>query len=52
MNVNLHVLLKIHPAAYRYNSELIPTVPRFAVGRSDNIGLFVCVQGYIDVNAS
>jgi len=52
MTVNLHVLLKIHPAAYRYKLEVIPTVPRFAVSRSDDVCLFVCVQGYIEVNDS
>jgi len=52
MTVNLHVLLKIHPAAYRFKLEVIPTVPRFAVSRSNDVCLFVCVQGYIEVNNS
>jgi len=52
MTGNLHVLLKIHPAAHRYKLEVIPTVPRFAVSRSDDVGLLVCVQGYIEVNDS
>jgi len=49
MTVILHVLLKIHPAAYGYKLEVIPTVPRFAVSRCDDICLFVCVQGYTEV---
>jgi hypothetical protein len=52
MTVNLDVLLKIHPAAYRCKFEMIPTVPRFAVSRSDHVCLFVCLQGYIEVNDS
>jgi hypothetical protein len=52
MTVNLHVQLKIHPAAYCYKLEVIPTVPRFAVSRSNDVSLFVCVQGYIEVNDS
>jgi hypothetical protein len=52
MTVNLQVLLKIHPAAYRCKLEVIPTVPRFAVSRSDDVCLFVCLQGYIEVNDS
>jgi len=52
MTVNLHVLLKIHPAVYHYSVEMIPTVPRFAVSRSDDVCLLVCVQGYIEVNDS
>jgi hypothetical protein len=41
MTVNLHVVLRIHPAAYRYKLEVIPTVPRLAVIRSDDVCLFV-----------
>jgi hypothetical protein len=52
MTVNLHVLLKIHPVAYRYNLEVIPTVPQFAVSRSDDVCLLVCLQGYVEVNNS
>jgi len=52
MTVNLHVLLKIHPAAYRCKLEVIPTVPQFAVSRSDDVCLFVCLQGYLEVNDS
>ena len=52
MTVNLHILLKIHPAAYRCKLEVIATVPRFAVSRSDDGCLFVCLQGYIEVNDS
>jgi len=52
MTVNLHVLLKLHPAAYRYKLEVIPMVPQFAVSRSDDVCLFVCVQGYNEVNDS
>jgi hypothetical protein len=52
MTVNFHVLLNIHPAADRYKLEVIPTVTRFAVSRSDDVWLFVCVQGYIEVNDS
>jgi len=52
MTDNLHILLKIHPAAYCEKLEVIPTVPRFAVSRSDDVCLFVCVQGYIEVNDS
>jgi len=52
MTVNLHVLLKIHPAAYRYKLEVIPTVLRFAVSRSDDVCLCVCVQRCIQVNDS
>jgi len=50
MTVNLHILLKIHPAAYRCKLEVIPTVLQFAVSRSDDVCLFVCWQGYIEVN--
>ena len=52
MTVDLHVVLKIHPAAYRYKLVGIPMVPRFAVSRSDDDCSFVCVQGYIEVNDS
>ena len=52
MTINLHVLFKIHPAVYRYKLEVIPTVPRFAVSRLDDVSLFVCVQEYIEVNDS
>jgi hypothetical protein len=52
MTVNLHVLLKIHPAAYRCKLEVIPTVPRFAVSRSDDVCVFICLQGYSKVNDS
>jgi len=52
MTVNLHVLLKVHPAEYRYKLEVIPKVPRFAISRSDDVCLFVCVQGYIEVHDS
>jgi len=52
MTVNLHVLLKIHPALQRYKLEVTPTLPRFEVSRSDNVCLFVRVQGYIEVNDS
>jgi len=52
MSVNLHVLLKIHPAAHRYTLEVIPTVPQFAVSRSDEVWWFVCVNGNIAVNDS
>jgi len=52
MTVNLHVLLKIHPAAYRNKLEVIAIVPRFAVSRSDDVCLFVCAQGNIEVNDS
>jgi len=52
MTINLHVLLKIHPAAYRCKLGVIPMVPRFTVSRSDDVCLFVCLQGYIEVNDS
>jgi hypothetical protein len=52
MTVNLHIVHKIHPAAYRYKLVVIPTVPQLAVIRSDHVWLFVCVQGYIQVNNS
>jgi len=52
MTVNLHVLLKIHPAVHRYKLEVIATVPRFAVSRSDDVCLCFSVQGYIEVNDS
>jgi len=52
MTVNLHIVLKIHPAAYRCKLEVIPIVPRFAVSWSDDHRLFVCLQRYIDVNHS
>jgi hypothetical protein len=41
MTVNLHVLVKIHPAAYRCELEVIPMVLRFAVSRSDGVCVFV-----------
>jgi hypothetical protein len=41
MTVNLHVQLKIHPAAYCPKLEVIPTVQRFAVSWSNDVGLFV-----------
>jgi len=52
MTVNLHILFKIHPAVYHWKLEVIPMVPRFAVSRSDDVCLFVCLQGYIEVNDS
>jgi len=52
MTVNLHVLLKVYPAAYRCKLQVIAMVLRCAVGRSDDDCLFVCLQGYIDVNNS
>jgi hypothetical protein len=52
MTVNLHILLKIHPAAYRCKLEGIPTVPHFAVSRSDDVSLFDYLPGYIEVNDS
>jgi hypothetical protein len=42
VTVNLHVLLKIHPAAYCCKLEVVSTVPRFAVCQSDDVCLFVC----------
>jgi hypothetical protein len=41
LTVNLHILLKIHPAAYRCKLEVIPTVLVFAVSVSDNVCLFL-----------
>ena len=52
MTVNLHVLLKINRPANLYKLEVIPMVPRFAVSRSDDVCLFVCVQEFIEVNDS
>jgi len=52
MTVNLHVPLKIHSAADLYKLEVIPTVLRLGVSRSDDVCLFVGVQGYIEVNDS
>jgi len=52
MTVSVHILLKIHPAAYRCKLEVIPMVPRFVVSRSDDVCLFVCLQQYIEVNDS
>jgi len=52
MTVNLHILLKVYPAAYRCKWQVIPTVSQFAVGRSDDVCLFVCLQRYIEVNDS
>jgi hypothetical protein len=52
MTVNLHILLKMHPDTYRYKLELIPMVLRFAVSRSYDVCLFVCVQRNIEVNDS
>jgi len=42
MTVNLHVLLKIYPAAYSCNLQVIPMFLQFAVSRSDVGCLFVC----------
>jgi hypothetical protein len=52
MTVNLHVLLKIHPAAYSDKLEVIPTVLGFAASQSDDVCLFVSLHGYIAVNDS
>jgi len=52
MTVNLHVLFKVYPAAYCCKLQVIPTVPQFAVSQSDDVCLFVCLQGYIEVNDS
>jgi hypothetical protein len=52
MTVNLHILLKIHSAAYRCELEVIPTVRRFAVSPSDDVCLLVCLQEYMKVNDS
>ena len=42
MTVNLHILLRFYPAAHSRKLQVIPTVPRFAVCRSDVVCLFVC----------
>jgi len=52
MTVNFPDLPKKHPAPYRSNMEVIPTVLQFAVSRSDDVCLFVCLHGYIEVNDS
>jgi len=52
MTVNLHVLPKVYPAAYRCKLQVIPMVPQFAVSRSDVVCLFGCLQEYIEVNDS
>ena len=52
MTVNSHILLKLYPAAYRCKLHVIPTVPWFAASRSDDVCLFVCLQGYLQVNDS
>jgi len=52
MTVNLHVLLNIHPAAHRYKLEMTPAVPQLAASRSEDVCLFLCLQGYIEVNDS
>jgi len=41
MTVNWHVQLKIHPAVYPFKLEVITMVPRFAIGRSMDVCLFV-----------
>jgi len=52
MTVNLHILLKVYPAAYRCELQVIPTVPRFALSQSEDVCLFVCLPEYIEVNDS
>jgi len=52
MTVNLHVLPKVYPAAYRCKFQVVPMVPQFAVSRSDDVCLFVSLHGYIEVNDS
>ena len=52
MTVNLHILLKINPAAYHCKLQVIPMVPRFAVSQSDDVCLCVGLQGFIEVNNS
>jgi len=42
MTGKLHVLLDVYPAAYHYPLQVIATVPRFAVSRSDDVCFFVC----------
>jgi hypothetical protein len=42
MTVNLHILLKIDPAAYCCKLHVIPTVPHFAVSRSEDVCMFDC----------
>jgi len=42
MTVNFHVLTKIYPPAYRWKLQVISTVRRFVVSRSNDVLLFVC----------
>jgi len=42
MTVNLHILLKFYPAGYSCKLQVIPTVQRFAVSRSNDVCLFIC----------
>jgi len=46
MTVNLRILLKIHPAAYRWKSQVISMVPRFAVSQSDDLCLYLCKDSW------
>jgi hypothetical protein len=41
MKVNLHIVLKIHPAVDRCKLGVSPTVARFLVSQFDDVCLFV-----------